>query len=92
MGKPSLTACEFGLCKVLALRVAILRPPWRQLRDAVGGIRGAVNTAPVSSYRRRGAGGLLVKVRQSSYSPEQLVLLKKKCYELLNVGYFYRNL
>ena len=32
-----------------------------------------------------------VKVRQRTYSPEQLKFLKKKCNELVRAGYIYRN-
>ena len=32
-----------------------------------------------------------VKVRQRTYSPEQLKFLKKKCDELLKAGFIYRN-
>ncbi len=32
-----------------------------------------------------------VKVRQRTYSPEQLDFMKKKCHELLNVGYIHQN-
>ncbi len=32
-----------------------------------------------------------LKVRQRTYSPEQLDFMKKKCDELLEVGYIYRN-
>ncbi len=32
-----------------------------------------------------------VKVRQRTYSPEQLDSMKKKCDELSHVGYIYRN-
>ncbi len=31
----------------------------------------------------------LLKVRQRTYSPEQLYFMKKKCDELLEVGYIY---
>ncbi len=31
------------------------------------------------------------KVQQRTYSPEQLKFMKKKCDELLKVGYIYRN-
>ncbi len=33
----------------------------------------------------------LVKVQQRTYSPDQLDFMKKKCDELLKVGYFFRN-
>ncbi len=32
-----------------------------------------------------------VKVLQRTYSPEQLDFMKKKCDQLLEVGYIYRN-